>query len=55
MALTIADARRLAQEGYGWNDLVVKLRMGEGEARYIVLGREHYMRWKAKQEEARAS
>jgi hypothetical protein len=28
MALTIADARRLANEGYGWNDLMVKLGMG---------------------------
>jgi hypothetical protein len=29
--------------------------MGEAEARYIVFGREHYMRWKAKQEERKAS
>jgi hypothetical protein len=55
VSLTVADARRLAQEGYGWNDLVVILGMGEGEARYIVLGRQSYMAWKARQEERKAS
>lgn len=44
------DPRKLAREGYGWNDLVVICGITEAEARLIVLGRQSYMAWKARQE-----
>lgn len=51
----VAEAYRLAREGYGYENIMRMLRMGEGQARYIVLGKDAYMRWKSKQEEKVAS
>jgi hypothetical protein len=45
---------RLAHDGYGWNDIVVRCKISEAEARLIVFGRHLYMNWKARQE-AKAS
>jgi hypothetical protein len=45
----ITEAQRLAREGYGFQDLMVKLGLSEDDARYLVFGREAFMRWKAKQ------
>lgn len=46
----LSKARRLAREGHGWEDVKVECGLTEAEARYLILGREHYMRWKAKAE-----
>jgi hypothetical protein len=40
-----ASARRLAREGYGWEDLMKRLHISEYHARSVVFGKLHAVRW----------
>ena len=45
---TWTKARQLRDAGLGWEDLKVKCKLTEAEARLIVFGRDAYIRWAMK-------